>query len=68
MVIVKQVPEKGEFDELKCMFKNIDKNGDGKLSKEELIIGTHYYQHIKSCMEPHILPSKSWRILWGLST
>ena len=39
MFIVKQVQEKGEFDELKLMFKNIDKNGDGKLSKEELIIG-----------------------------
>ena len=28
-----------DFEDLKEMFKTFDKNGDGKLSKEELIIG-----------------------------
>ncbi len=38
--IVKQMQEKSDFAELKSLFKSIDKNGDGKLSRDELISGT----------------------------
>ena len=52
------IQEKSDFDELKNMFKNIDKNGDGKLSKDELITGIFLIQHIKNFMDHLILLKK----------
>ena len=56
--IVKQMQEKSDFAELKTLFKSIDKNGDGKLSRDELISGMNIIQLIKSIMVPHIQRSK----------
>jgi len=36
---VKLLQEKTDYEDLKTMFKSIDKNGDGRLSKEEIIAG-----------------------------
>ena len=37
--IVKSITEKSDFQELKTMFAKIDTNHDGRLTKDELIVG-----------------------------
>jgi calcium-dependent protein kinase len=41
--IASQLLSKGEKDNLSKLFKAIDTNGDGKLSKEEILIGYDKY-------------------------
>ena len=47
--MVCQMSTKEEANELIKVFKGLDTNSDGQLSKEELILGNSYYKKFYMC-------------------